>query len=68
MDALGGSLFCVFGFVLIAIVILLFNAIRIVPEYQRLVVFRLGRVMGKPQAWYCIPDPRRGSSCTRRPS
>jgi len=49
MDALGGSLFCVFGFVLIAIVILLFNAIRIVPEYQRLVVFRLGRVMGKPQ-------------------
>ena len=34
--------------VLIVVVILL-NAIRIVPEYQRLVVFRLGRVLDKPR-------------------
>ena len=34
--------------VLIVVVVLL-NAIRIVPEYQRLVVFRLGRVLDKPR-------------------
>lgn len=49
MDALGGSLFCIFGVLAIFLVIVVFNMIRIVPEYQRLVVFRLGRVMGKPQ-------------------
>jgi regulator of protease activity HflC (stomatin/prohibitin superfamily) len=49
MDALGGSLFCIFGVLAVFLVIVLFNMIRIVPEYQRLVVLRLGRVMGKPQ-------------------
>lgn len=49
VEALGGSLFCIFGAVLIVGLIIVFNMIRIVPEYQRLVVFRLGRVMGKPQ-------------------
>ncbi|HUH99179.1 MAG TPA: SPFH domain-containing protein [Anaerolineales bacterium] len=34
--------------VLIVVVILL-NAIRIVPEYQRLVIFRLGRVLSRPK-------------------
>jgi regulator of protease activity HflC (stomatin/prohibitin superfamily) len=34
------------GFVAIVLVIFLANAIRIVPEYQRLVVFRLGRCVG----------------------
>jgi regulator of protease activity HflC (stomatin/prohibitin superfamily) len=48
-ELLGGSLFCIFGVVAIIAVIILFNVIRIVPEYQRLVVLRLGRVMGKPQ-------------------
>lgn len=48
-EALGGSLICIVGAVLLVILIALFNMIRIVPEYQRLVVFRLGRVMGKPQ-------------------
>ncbi len=42
----GGSLLCLVGVVLLAVVIFLFNAIRIVPEYQRLVVFRLGRSIG----------------------
>ncbi|MCX6067308.1 MAG: SPFH/Band 7/PHB domain protein [Chloroflexi bacterium] len=40
------SLFCVVGFVVLVVVIFLANAIRIVPEYQRLVVFRLGRRVG----------------------
>ncbi len=36
---------CILGAIVIVVVVLLINAIRIVPEYQRLVVFRLGRVM-----------------------
>ena len=49
MEALGGSLFCIFGVLAVFLVIVVFNMVRIVPEYQRLVVLRLGRVMGKPQ-------------------
>jgi regulator of protease activity HflC (stomatin/prohibitin superfamily) len=37
--------FCLVGAVVILVLIFLANAIRIVPEYQRLVVFRLGRVL-----------------------
>lgn len=40
---------CLIGVVLVVGVIILFNAIRIVPEYQRLVVFRLGRVLSAPR-------------------
>jgi regulator of protease activity HflC (stomatin/prohibitin superfamily) len=40
------SLFCVLGFVAIVLVVFLASAVRIVPEYQRLVVFRLGRCLG----------------------
>jgi regulator of protease activity HflC (stomatin/prohibitin superfamily) len=36
-----------FAFLGIVVVIFLANAIRIVPEYQRLVVFRLGRCVGQ---------------------
>ncbi|MEY2819796.1 MAG: hypothetical protein RL275_3259 [Chloroflexota bacterium] len=46
MDFLGGSLICVVGGVLLVGFIVLANSIRIVPEYQRLVVFRLGRSIG----------------------
>ncbi len=42
---LGAFLFCIVGFILVAALIVLATAIRIVPEYQRLVVFRLGRVL-----------------------
>ena len=42
--AAGGTVFCLIGAVIIIGFIFLANAIRIVPEYQRLVVFRLGRV------------------------
>lgn len=33
----------------LVVLVLLANAIRVVPEYQRLVVFRLGRVLEKPR-------------------
>jgi len=46
MDALGGSVLCLVGAVVVIGFIFLANAIRIVPEYQRLVVFRLGRCVG----------------------
>src|SRR5512133_2908341 len=44
--AAGGTIFCFVGAVLVVGFIFLANAIRIVPEYQRLVVFRLGRSIG----------------------
>lgn len=37
---------CIGGVVLIALFLFFTNAIKIVPEYQRLVVFRLGRSVG----------------------
>ncbi len=40
------SLLCVAGGVLLLLVVFFANAIRIVTEYQRLVVFRLGRAIG----------------------
>ncbi len=46
MEILGSSLLCILGAILIIGLIILANAIRIVPEYQRLVVFRLGRCIG----------------------
>jgi regulator of protease activity HflC (stomatin/prohibitin superfamily) len=46
MDAAQTSLLCLIGVVLIAVILFLVNAIKIVPEYQRLVVFRLGRCLG----------------------
>ena len=42
----GGSAACIVGAILVIGIIFLINAIRIVPEYQRLVVFRLGRSIG----------------------
>jgi regulator of protease activity HflC (stomatin/prohibitin superfamily) len=46
MSGITTTLLCVVAFVVIVIVIFLVNAIRIVNEYQRLVVFRLGRCIG----------------------
>jgi len=42
MNAVVASVLCL---IVAALVVFLVNAIRIVPEYQRLVVFRLGRVL-----------------------
>src|SRR5512146_29857 len=38
---------CLLAGIAVVIVVVLANAIRIVPEYQRLVVFRLGRCVGE---------------------
>jgi regulator of protease activity HflC (stomatin/prohibitin superfamily) len=40
------TLLCLVGGIIIVVLIFLANAIKIVPEYQRLVVFRLGRSTG----------------------
>jgi regulator of protease activity HflC (stomatin/prohibitin superfamily) len=44
--AAGGSIICFVGAILVIGFVFLANAIRIVPEYQRLVVFRFGRAIG----------------------
>jgi regulator of protease activity HflC (stomatin/prohibitin superfamily) len=56
-NLLGGSALCIVGAVLVVAFIFLVNAIRIVPEYQRLVVFRLGRSIGSkgPGIVFLIP-------------
>ena len=48
MDILGigGGAICFVGAILVIGFVFVANAIRIVPEYQRLVVFRLGRSVG----------------------
>lgn len=46
MDTFSGVAFCLVGFVALIVFVVLANSIRIVPEYQRLVVFRLGRCVG----------------------
>ncbi len=40
---------CLIGAVVVVGFVILVNAVRIVPEYQRLVVFRLGRVLPRPK-------------------
>ena len=60
--ATGGTVFCIVGAVLVIGFIFIANAIRIVPEYQRLVVFRLGRCVGAkgPGVVLLIPVIDRG--------
>ncbi|HMB22042.1 MAG: SPFH domain-containing protein [Chloroflexota bacterium] len=52
----GGAL-CFVGLVVLGALVVAINAIRIVPEYQRLVVFRLGRSIGSrgPGIIFLIP-------------
>ena len=45
-NLLGSSALCLFGVLFLILIVFLSSAIRIVPEYQRLVVFRLGRCIG----------------------
>jgi len=42
----GAILLLCFGVLLIVLLVLIFSAIRVVREYERLVVFRLGKAMG----------------------
>jgi regulator of protease activity HflC (stomatin/prohibitin superfamily) len=46
VEVFGGFITCLIGVIVVVGVILLASAIRIVPEYERLVVFRLGRCIG----------------------
>lgn len=46
MDAFLTTTNCLIGVVVLLVLAFLANAIKIVPEYQRLVVFRLGRCIG----------------------
>ena len=57
MDVTLTTLTCLVGAVLVIAFIFVANAIRIVPEYQRLVVFRLGRCVGAkgPGIVFLIP-------------
>jgi len=56
-NLLGSSALCFVGAVLVIGFVFIANAIRIVPEYQRLVVFRLGRSIGAkgPGIIFLIP-------------
>jgi regulator of protease activity HflC (stomatin/prohibitin superfamily) len=53
----GGTLLCLLGGVVLVAFVFIAQAIRIVPEYQRLVVFRLGRCIGQkgPGLIFLIP-------------
>jgi regulator of protease activity HflC (stomatin/prohibitin superfamily) len=57
-----GATWIIAGFVVVFALILLASAIRIVPEYQRLVVLRLGRALGSkgPGLIILIPIVDRG--------
>ena len=46
VDSSGFTLLCLVGVIVIIVLAALASAIRIIPEYQRLVVFRLGRSVG----------------------
>lgn len=58
----GGTLLCLLGGVVLIGLVFIAQAIRIVPEYQRLVVFRLGRCVGEkgPGLIFLIPVVDRG--------
>src|SRR5512132_3067381 len=53
----GGGAICIVGAILVIGFIFLANAIRIVPEYQRLVVFRLGRSVGSKGPGFTLLIP-----------
>ena len=62
MEDLGVMTLCLIGSVVVIVLVLLAAAIRVIPEYQRLVVFRLGRCVGAkgPGIVFLIPFVDRG--------
>ena len=46
MDIFSGGAACIVGAIVVLGFLFLVNAVKVVPEYQRLVVFRLGRSIG----------------------
>jgi regulator of protease activity HflC (stomatin/prohibitin superfamily) len=67
-DAGTTTILCLVGAAVVFFVILLATAIRVVPEYQRLVVFRLGRCVGSkgPGIVLLVPIIDRGVSTDLR--
>ncbi len=59
---MGPALLVIVGILVLIVLVFLFNAIKIVPEYQRLVVFRLGRLLATkgPGLVILIPFVDRG--------
>jgi regulator of protease activity HflC (stomatin/prohibitin superfamily) len=59
---------CLVGAAVVFFIVLLATAIRVVPEYQRLVVFRLGRCVGSkgPGIVFLVPIIDRGVSTDLR--
>jgi len=57
MEGAGITILCLVGGVILVAIAFIANAVRIVPEYQRLVVFRLGRCVGHrgPGIVFLIP-------------
>ncbi|MBI4926239.1 MAG: SPFH/Band 7/PHB domain protein [Anaerolineae bacterium] len=57
LDAATFTLLCAVGAIVVVLIAILYNAIKVVPEYQRLVVFRLGRCVGDrgPGLVFLIP-------------
>ena len=68
METVSGTLLCVIGTVALLVILALATAIRIIPEYQRLVVFRLGRCLGEkgPGLVFLIPVVDRGTKVDLR--
>ena len=68
MPAQTTIILCLVGGVVVLAIILLASAIRVVPEYVRLVVFRLGRCIGAkgPGIVFLIPIVDRGVSVDLR--
>ncbi len=60
--AAGGFITCLVGGVILVGLLMLASAIKIVPEYQRMVIFRLGRCIGAkgPGIIFLIPFIDRG--------
>jgi len=67
-DATTTTILCLVAAAVVFFVILLATAIRVVPEYQRLVVFRLGRCVGAkgPGIVFLVPIIDRGVSVDLR--
>ena len=63
----GGGVFalCLVGAVLLVMIFILASAIRVVPEYQRLVVFRLGRCVGSRGPGIVLLIPIIDRACSR---
>lgn len=63
LDAIGTTSVCIVGAVFLIALALIAAAIKIIPEYQRLVVFRLGRCVGAkgPGIVLLIPIVDRGT-------